>query len=337
VFQQYLMFLFLADVLTCYWWVEKSCFMPRPDRRCTQIRYSSRRAPSIRPRQKTLVFCPPITFRHVISTKKTQKFQLLLKHRIPPLLQPTFRHSQAGRRRTTQARPRRHRPGQTTPPTPVMDPLPPTGSENQLGHPQVADPFVADPFEFRRRGVADPAVAAELEVGTPGRNTSQATPRLPIRSSSVAMELPIQPWSCRRARGRNTGSEHQPGHPQVADPFEFRSLPIRSSSVRCRSVRVPTPWSCRSGRGVAAELEVQLGRVGQWLGGGFLEGRRMIRCFCLHLHFCVFFLFHADLSACYWWAKRWWILPPPNRSYFLVQGRGCNFLYFLFKYLDALN
>jgi hypothetical protein len=88
-------------------------------------------------------------------------------------------------------------------------------------------------------------VAAELEVRTPGRNTSQATPR----------------------------------------------LPIRSSSVRCRSVRLPTPWSCRSGSGVAAELEVRLGRVGQWLGGGFLEGRRMIRCFCLHLHVCVFFCF----------------------------------------------
>jgi hypothetical protein len=98
-------------------------------------------------------------------------------------------------------------------------------------------------------------------------------------------------------------------------------------SVRCRSVRVPMPWSCRSSRGVAAELEVRLGRVGQWLGGGFLEGRfvrcqsvrvptpwscrraqcpawpcgavagrrifgrrRMIRCFYLHLHFCVFFV-----------------------------------------------
>jgi hypothetical protein len=23
------------------------------------------------------------------------------------------------------------------------------------------------------------------------------------------------------------------------------------------------------------------------------------------------------MSTCYWWAKRWWILPPPNRSYSL--------------------
>jgi hypothetical protein len=21
------------------------------------------------------------------------------------------------------------------------------------------------------------------------------------------------------------------------------------------------------------------------------------------------------MSTCYWWAKRWWFLPPPNRSY----------------------
>jgi hypothetical protein len=44
--------------------------------------------------------------------------------------------------------------------------------------------------------------------------------------------------------------------------------------------------------------------VGQWLGGGFLEGRRMIDVFA-YTYIFVFFLFHADLSACYWWAKRW--------------------------------
>lgn len=41
--------------------------------------------------------------------------------------------------------------------------------------------------------------------------------------------------------------------------------------------------------------------MGQWLGGWFLvfgfffflktEGRRMIRCFCLHLHFLCFFFY----------------------------------------------
>jgi hypothetical protein len=37
----------------------------------------------------------------------------------------------------------------------------------------------------------------------------------------------------------------------------------------------------------------------------------------------VFFLFHADMSTCYWWAKRWWFLPPPNRSYSRQENHNC--------------
>jgi hypothetical protein len=138
--------------------------------------------------------------------------------------------------------------------------------------------------------------------------SSLSLPRSLFRSSSDAAELPIRPWSCRRARGQNTGSEHQPGHPQVADPFEFRSLPIRSTS---NAVELPIrQWSCRRARGPAWPCGAVAGRR--------IFGRKendpvflpTLTCLC-------FFLFHADLSACYWWAKRWWILPPPNRSYFL--------------------
>jgi hypothetical protein len=54
------------------------------------------------------------------------------------------------------------------------------------------------------------------------------------------------PWSCRsdrchRARGRNTS--------QATPRLPIRSLLIRLSSVRCQSVRVPTPWSCRRAQG----------------------------------------------------------------------------------------
>jgi hypothetical protein len=50
------------------------------------------------------------------------------------------------------------------------------------------------------------------------------------------------------------------------------SSPSRTGTTHhvCLLLQVPTPWSRRSSRGVAAELEVRRGRVGQWLGGGFL-------------------------------------------------------------------
>jgi hypothetical protein len=85
--------------------------------------------------------------------------------------------------------------------------------------------------------------------------------------------------------------------------FPSRDYPPRSAPSRRRLLlRVPTPWSCRSGRG-AANLGVRRGHVGQWLGGGFLvfvffflskdrksEGRRMIRCCANTEFFCVFFV-----------------------------------------------